>query len=265
MIRRIVAASAVDHADADSATAPSDSGTTSGLRSNRPSENLSSGGVIIVVAMTIEHDRGVGAVVHGAPPADPELPADRGEDQSHLAARDHADPHAQPVEPLLEHAQGADLLAQDGGQDEHRGQAQDPGVGEAPEVDLDAHHHEEDRHQEIGQGADQLLELVPPAALSELAILHLLEDQPRGEGADDRRQAHLRGEPREAEADRQGRDREHPTPLEVAGGLEDGPAHELAEEKRHRTETRTPWRRSRGGWRSRETRPVPPPARQARG
>ena len=51
-----------------------------------------------------------------------------------------------------------------------------------------------------------------PLPLGELAILHLLEDQARGEGADDRGQAHLRGEPGEAEADRQGRTVSIPLP-----------------------------------------------------
>ena len=83
--------------------------------------------------------------------ADVELAADRGKDQPHLAAGNHANPDAQTIEPGFQHSQCTNLLSQDGGREQYGGQAQDRGISETAEINLHPHHHEEDRYQQVGQ------------------------------------------------------------------------------------------------------------------
>ena len=97
----------------------------------------------------------------------------------------------QPVDPLPPHAQRARLLAEHGGHGERRGEAEDARPGEARRsVHAHAHEHEEDRHEEARRcGSSRLSSRAPLAAVPKVLVVHLLEDEPGGEGADDRRQA----------------------------------------------------------------------------
>ncbi len=116
---------------------------------------------------------------------------------------------------------------------ERGGERENRRVRERFELHLHPGHHEEDRHDEVPHRVDEVFEVAPAMAIEDLADLragasvgpldrpqhlgadvrrvevlevHLLEDQPGGERADDRREPDEVREVREHEAERE-RDR----------------------------------------------------------
>ena len=119
---------------------------------------------------------------------------------------------------------------------QRRRQPEHARLREDAQIGAHAHQHEEDRHQERRDGLDQLLERVL-AAIGEVAVVHVFQDQAGREGADDGREPDGAREPGE-ERSRTPADREQHAP---AFSLE---ASEKSRGERYTPSTSAPTRNS---------------------
>jgi hypothetical protein len=176
-----------------------------------------------------QHQRRERARVEQRPALQHERGADAGEDQADLAARHHADRDRQPVGAAVEHAQPARELAGDRRGHERRAEPERAGRAEAGDVDLDAHQHEEQRHEDRGERMQQLVEGLVLEPRAHAGAVRVEQDAGR-ERADDAGEPDRLGGEREREAQRdagdqdqavlaRGLDRPHDAAREeVAGG-----------------------------------------------
>ena len=127
---------------------------------------------------------------------------DAGDDQGHLAARHHAQAHAQGAHGGKPEEQGGQAAADDLGQDGDGGVdeagEEDALLGELGDVDHHAHDDEEDRDEELVNAVEFLLD--------HHAHVRAREGEARDVGADDHRQAGLLEEPAHQERHAQGED-----------------------------------------------------------
>ena len=152
-------------------------------------------------------------------------------DKADLSSRHHAQPECQAGDPLGRH-RSARELPEDRGRGEQRGKPQDRGRRERAQVHEHAHADEEHRHQQRDQRLQALVKRGLAAPHVSLEV-NLLQDQARGERADDRREADQRRDVGEADAGEERDGHLHPVSRVDAG---EGGAHagrkELSEQDR---------------------------------
>jgi hypothetical protein len=117
-------------------------------------------------------------------PVERERGPDAREDEPHLAARDHADTHGEPVDTPPDHAGRACELASHRHEHQHAPEGDAIRRDEAAEVHLNAHEDEEERDEQARQGVEEFGQRGFLSSCPD-AFPVGVEEQSRGEGADD--------------------------------------------------------------------------------